>query len=170
MEKIIINETIQPKTIKTLEQKERKRTRAKALIVANRHPLNRCAREILSQVEQSVETDELYAIQLMRWRLNQSNRLLPWRRFEPWLFDWDKLNSLVVNLSDSSPLRRLRHLTVCVCASAEELQAQATPQDGAEYLLEALERGLERRCPDKVGCRSAGYYYLLHRCLANAKV
>ena len=54
---------------------KRRRIRAKAINVANRHPLNRRAREMLLAAGEPVVHHQLHAIQLMFWRFEVVERL-----------------------------------------------------------------------------------------------
>ena len=52
-----------------------RRMREKAINVANWHPLNRLVREMLVAAGESVDDNQLYAIQLIGWRLDVVERL-----------------------------------------------------------------------------------------------
>lgn len=119
--------------------------RAKATRVANRHPLNRCARALLVQAKQIISDHKLHALQLMQWRVyydddEKANRLFTY-------------GSLVEDLSVHAPLAQLRYLTVSTYDAefveiAEDLDLQ-DPEWSADCLLEIIERRMTSYPPDK---------------------
>lgn len=119
--------------------------RAKATRVANRHPLNRCAREMLVQAKQIVWEHKLHALQLMQWRVyyeddEKANRLFTF-------------GSLVADLGVHTPLAQLRYLTVSTYdAEMVNIADDLDPEDlewSADRLLEVIERRMTSYPSDK---------------------
>lgn len=126
---------------------QRRRIRAKAINVANRHPLNRCAREMLVEVGESVMCDQLHAIRLMFWRLEADERLeaINWRANRPsWAEREYEVGLMMGSMMECTPLAILRYLTVSVdvwdgCWQRKDYGGKEwTPEALADVLLDEL--------------------------------